>query len=886
MATPTHGGESALGRGMSQVEVTEMSTIRTHPTSNPEAEKWIQTVIETLGTTRSVCYIKLEGYLQRVESCREDIFASIRSMAGVNHHHYVKDMCGGPLQQAPRWKERTSGFWVTATGRFHIEHIKTKQALFLINNADKFLEHFTNHPSSFLNRFCGVYNIGFLHANSHQADQNCYIVVVKNNFPQEDQPMDYMYRLKGLDKDKVVKRSGIQHQVLRDSNFIDEQQIIMVQKETQQQILSILNYDCIFLEDLSIVNYSLALGIRKLPEGGGETTQRHSSADHSHRGCFQGWRLSHEKVEYHFWIIHCHVYYKTSWTEWVRKPLLYRPAKYRDIFYNFIEDRISPINDEADLGWEALAHRTRVKGDRHRNPQTAEGYVNTLSLLAYSEWEDSQGATYNDVARWRALVDVLEVGPMAVGLWRDLGLVEIGFDDLLPVLRADMERRPLPHFVGQEQAPTGIAESRINQLLKTKRAARTVGGDHVSSSSTQYGLALAIAVGVEAATRCSKKIAERSKQIFKNHPSLWRRPAAHIASRRFFLPEAGSWLSPPHMLPDLHFVEHAPEVFKEIRILMGFDDDSYERCVCARDFSFIEFKSNSKSGEFFFFTHDGRCMVKTVSFAEGQALIKMLQMGYLEHLESREGSLLTRILGLYEVKLPWFNSGKPQYFIVQENLFMGAGDASMHKFDLKGSTYKRRASDDEGVKKDENWQENKWRFSFGRDLGRRLMNEHRRDCQFLAASGVIDYSLLAGFIEHESTTKKRLGHRLQNPIVNMMIGNREGEDGEGAKKSAWDRVRNIIFDPSKMKFDDVVSKPNGRDPHGPHRTEDFGGTYFIGIIDFLIPWSLKKRIEFLYRFLQGNSRTASVNPPQSYADRQIEFLKAYWLAERRSAKSV
>merc|ERR1712085_173602 len=57
-------------------------------------------------------------------------------------------------------------------------------------------------------------------------------------------------------------------------------------------------------------------------------------------------------------------------------------------------------------------------------------------------------------------------------------------------------------------------------------------------------------------------------------------------------------------------------------------------CVCPRHFSFIAFQSNSKSGEFFFFTHDGKCMVKTVSQVEAQALIDMLEKGYLEHEEA------------------------------------------------------------------------------------------------------------------------------------------------------------------------------------------------------------------------------------------------------------
>jgi len=56
----------------------------------------------------------------------------------------------------------------------------------------------------------------------------------------------------------------------------------------------------------------------------------------------------------------------------------------------FVEDRLSPISHVEELGFEALAHRSRIKGDRNRSAVIKDDQVNTLSLLAYAHWEDQQ----------------------------------------------------------------------------------------------------------------------------------------------------------------------------------------------------------------------------------------------------------------------------------------------------------------------------------------------------------------------------------------------------------------------------------------------------------------------------------------------------------------
>ncbi|CAM9518055.1 unnamed protein product, partial [Hapterophycus canaliculatus] len=58
------------------------------------------------------------------------------------------------------------------------------------------------------------------------------------------------------------------------------------------------------------------------------------------------------------------------------------------------------------------------------------------------------------------------------------------------------------------------------------------------------------------------------------------------------------------------FKDYAPKVFKKIREHFGVDKMRYMLSV-AGNYNFLEFISNAKSGEFFFFSHDERFMIKT-----------------------------------------------------------------------------------------------------------------------------------------------------------------------------------------------------------------------------------------------------------------------------------
>lgn len=64
--------------------------------------------------------------------------------------------------------------------------------------------------------------------------------------------------------------------------------------------------------------------------------------------------------------------------------------------------------------------------------------------------------------------------------------------------------------------------------------------------------------------------------------------------------------TPPHHLShDFKFKDYAPKIFHRIRQLFGIDSASYMLSVSG-NYNYLEFMANSKSGQFFFYSHDGR----------------------------------------------------------------------------------------------------------------------------------------------------------------------------------------------------------------------------------------------------------------------------------------
>jgi len=248
-----------------------------------------------------------------------------------------------------------------------------------------------------------------------------------------------------------------------------------------------------------------------------------------------------------------------------------------------------------------------------------------------------------------------------------------------------------------------------------------------------------------------------------------------------------------------------------------------------------------RSGSFFFLSPDQQLFAKSCTREDWRQLLRILP-AYTEFVEAaRERAnvrlreeksspavkgftetLLPRFLGLYKLTPDGEDSkNEPVRVLIMANTFGGAMTIS-RKYDLKGSTTGRKASKKERAKKSPVYKDIDW-VAIEPLLNLNAMNREmfldtiKRDLLFLAKNMLMDYSLLVGvhdIAEHHSNMYEAMN------VVTLR-----------------DETRHC----------------------------------YIGIIDVLTPYGMKKRAETFFVGTLVCGRDISCQHPKVYARRFFEF---------------
>lgn len=201
----------------------------------------------------------------------------------------------------------------------------------------------------------------------------------------------------------------------------------------------------------------------------------------------------------------------------------------------------------------------------------------------------------------------------------------------------------------------------------------------------------------------------------------------------------------------------------------------------------MEFISNSKSGQFFFYSHDGKYMIKTQTKEENKFLKRILPH-YYRFLTENPYSMLVQILGkgirtcmnyesqtiliytgMHRVKM--YHLRRKVHFVIMRSVF--DSPVQIHTiYDLKGSLIGRSATEKErasgGVLKDNDLIADKRTLHLGVKKPA-FMEQLEKDAMFLAGLNIMDYSLLVGF--HDRTKRVHPNTLLQaNTLSNAGAG--------------------------------------------------------------------------------------------------------------------
>ncbi|KAJ8270095.1 hypothetical protein GJAV_G00110270 [Gymnothorax javanicus] len=326
-----------------------------------------------------------------------------------------------------------------------------------------------------------------------------------------------------------------------------------------------------------------------------------------------------------------------------------------------------------------------------------------------------------------------------------------------------------------------------------------------------------------------------------------------------FFPSEGSNLTPAHHYPDFRFKTYAPVAFRYFRELFGIRPDDYLYSLCNEPL--IELSNPGASGSIFYVTKDDEFILKTVMHKEAEFLQKLLP-GYYMNLNQNPRTLLPKFFGLYCVQ----SGGKNIRIVVMNNILPRA--VHMHlKFDLKGSTCKRRASRKEREKARPTFKD----LDFMQDVQEGLLLDAdtycalaktlQRDCLVLESFKIMDYSLLLGVHNLEQAERDKQGEGPRD-----VGGEKKGVAQRALYSTALESIQGGAACGDTADMEDTMGGIPAVNGKGERVL------LYVGIIDILQSYRLIKKLEHTWKALVHDGDTVSVHRPSFYAERFMKFM--------------
>ncbi|XP_074106417.1 phosphatidylinositol 4-phosphate 5-kinase 59B isoform X12 [Cotesia typhae] len=354
-------------------------------------------------------------------------------------------------------------------------------------------------------------------------------------------------------------------------------------------------------------------------------------------------------------------------------------------------------------------------------------------------------------------------------------------------------------------------------------------------------------------------------------------------------PSEGSNHTPAHHFSEFKFKNYAPIAFRYFRDLFGIQPDDFLMSMCSAPLR--ELSNPGASGSIFYLTEDDEFIIKTVQHKEGEFLQTLLP-GYYMNLNQNPRTLLPKFFGLYCYRC----NSKNVRLVAMNNLLPSA--VKLHqKYDLKGSTYKRKASRSERSKKSPTYKDLDFMehhpegIFLEADTYNALVKTIQRDCRVLESFKIMDYSLLVGIHNLDQASREKLDQKSSTDEEEIgkaisqgqnLVYDRDRPDKGGA--TALNRSRSInrqrlVAHSTAMESIQAESEPIDEEddvpsPGGIPARNARGERLllFIGIIDILQSYRLKKKLEHTWKSMIHDGDTVSVHRPGFYAQRFQDFM--------------
>jgi 1-phosphatidylinositol-4-phosphate 5-kinase len=271
---------------------------------------------------------------------------------------------------------------------------------------------------------------------------------------------------------------------------------------------------------------------------------------------------------------------------------------------------------------------------------------------------------------------------------------------------------------------------------RPKKNKSYVKGKVIDGEHELYTLSIAVMIGVRTSiSRTNTELNKGPTQRFVNGQDF------RATEKYEFRPKGGGPLPPHQLAHTFKFKDYSPMVFAYLRRMHGVNEFDFLLSVCGNA-NFIEFISNAKSGQFFFYSSDGRYMIKTMTNTESKFLRRILPQ-YFKHCCENPNTMFTRFFGMYRVKL--YHLRRNVKFVIMNSVYHT--DKLLQTFyDLKGSIIGRDAKPGQAVLKDNDLRRQlpDGAFALRPKQREEVEGQLQRDMAFLESIGIMDYSMLVG----------------------------------------------------------------------------------------------------------------------------------------------
>uniref|UniRef100_A0AAY5F5J7 Phosphatidylinositol 5-phosphate 4-kinase type-2 alpha n=1 Tax=Electrophorus electricus TaxID=8005 RepID=A0AAY5F5J7_ELEEL len=319
--------------------------------------------------------------------------------------------------------------------------------------------------------------------------------------------------------------------------------------------------------------------------------------------------------------------------------------------------------------------------------------------------------------------------------------------------------------------------------------------------------------------------------------------------------------------------EYCPLVFRNLRERFNIDDQDFQNSL-TRSAPFVS-EAQGRSGARFHTSYDKRYVIKTISSEDVAEMHNILKKYHQFIVECHGNTLLPQFLGMYRITV----DGDETYMIVTRNVF--SHRLSVYKkYDLKGSTVAREASDKEKAKdlptyKDNDFINDGQKIYIDEENKKIFLDKLRKDVEvntgfhfppvFLALLKLMDYSLLVGIHDVERAEQEEVESEENE-------GDDEGESDGGVVGTPPDSPSNTLDSTKPLSpgdFDPTIDVYAIKSHDNSPRKE----VYFMAIIDILQHYDAKKKAAHAAKTVKhgAGAEISTVNPEQ-YSKRFYDFI--------------